>query len=89
MTMILPDMTARKPFPIDKPPAIARLLRALRNAIAAWATRRAMRRAEAELMVLDDRTLKDIGLVRQQIGSALIDRSELRDRFSRLPIHRL
>jgi uncharacterized protein YjiS (DUF1127 family) len=37
----------------------------------AWLAERALRRAEDELQRLDDRTLKDIGLTRGQISSAL------------------
>lgn len=48
-------------------------LRAVRKAIAALVAWRAFRRAESELMALDDHALKDIGLDRSEIGSALMD----------------
>src|SRR5690606_14914093 len=89
MSMTLKDLTPREPFLFDnEPPALARLLQAARRAIAAYAARRAMRQAEAELMALDDRALKDSGLVRPQIQSALMDRANLRDRIVRSPGHR-
>jgi uncharacterized protein YjiS (DUF1127 family) len=39
--------------------------------IAAYIYRRALRRAESALMTLDDRTLRDIGLTRDEIPAAV------------------
>ena len=54
------------------------LFRAIRERLAAFARRRALRGAEAELMALDDQALKDIGLHRSEIRSALLDASSER-----------
>jgi uncharacterized protein YjiS (DUF1127 family) len=50
------------------------LIRQLEQAIAAAARQRAIRRAGAELTALSDRLLKDIGLNRSQIPSAVRER---------------
>ena len=47
-----------------------RMLAAVRASLHAFAERRRVRRAEAELQGLDDRMLKDIGLTRGEIGRA-------------------
>lgn len=39
--------------------------------MAAYIYRRALRRAESELMMLDDRTLRDIGMTRAEIPAAV------------------
>lgn len=57
---------------------LVRLSKAARKAIDAFVAWRAFRRAESELMTLDDRTLKDIGLDRSEIGSALMDHAQER-----------
>jgi uncharacterized protein YjiS (DUF1127 family) len=49
------------------------ILNAMKRAIAAILVDRALRKAEAALMALDDRMLKDIGLDRSEIGSMLMD----------------
>jgi uncharacterized protein YjiS (DUF1127 family) len=54
------------------------LSKAVRKTIAAFVAWRAFRRAESELMGLDDRALKDIGLDRSEIGSALMDHAQER-----------
>ena len=49
--------------------------------VAAWLAGRALKAAEIELQALDDRMLKDLGLTRGEIGSAL--REHRRDRQQR------
>lgn len=51
-------------------PALRQMVRVLRNG-------RAARRAERELHALDDRTLKDIGLTRWEIHSAVRERQRM------------
>jgi uncharacterized protein YjiS (DUF1127 family) len=46
-------------------------LPALQHVVRAFLDRRAIRRAERELFMLDDRTLKDIGLTRWEIHHAV------------------
>jgi uncharacterized protein YjiS (DUF1127 family) len=76
MSMTIIDNTEVEPLRIS---ALRRSLlaqslsRAVRKAIAALVDYRAFRRAESELMALDDHALKDIGLDRSEIGSALTD----------------
>jgi uncharacterized protein YjiS (DUF1127 family) len=52
----------------------------LRRKVHAWLLERALRRAEAQLQALDDRTLHDIGIHRSEIGSVLRDRTGERAR---------
>lgn len=47
------------------------LLARMRRAAAAYVRDRAFQRAELELMFLDDRMLRDIGINRSEIGSAV------------------
>jgi uncharacterized protein YjiS (DUF1127 family) len=56
----------------------ARLANAFLDAIANYVAHRALRRAEAQLAALDDRTLKDIGLDRSEIRSVLLDQANER-----------
>ena len=49
-------------------------LPALRQAVRAFRKWRAVRRAERELHALDDRTLKDMGIARSEIPSAVRER---------------
>jgi uncharacterized protein YjiS (DUF1127 family) len=65
-TLTFPLSTARKPF------------EAVKMMITALVPNRALRKAEAELMALDDRMLKDIGLDRSEIGSVLMDHAQER-----------
>lgn len=58
--------------------SVARPLDRLRAAIATSLARRALRRAEAELLSLSDHTLKDIGLTRGEICSVLGDAAQER-----------
>lgn len=52
-------------------------LPALRQMARIFGNWRAMRRAERELYALDDRTLKDIGLARCEIHSAVRERQSV------------
>lgn len=54
-------------------PSAPPLIQRLGQVIAAVVLQRAMWKAEAELMALSDRTLKDIGLPRGEIRSAIRD----------------
>ena len=49
-------------------------LPALRQMVRTFANWRAMRRAEGELCALDDRTLKDIGITREEIHFTVRER---------------
>jgi uncharacterized protein YjiS (DUF1127 family) len=65
-----------RPFPLARShaawPSIGRvLLRSAQQVIAWFESRRRLRRAECELMALDDRTLADIGLRRADVYYAL------------------
>ena len=51
------------------------VLKRLQRMLFAWLAERALRRTEAQLQRLDDKTLRDIGLSRGEIGSVLRDRS--------------
>jgi len=71
-TLATGKMTAEPPWAAH-PHLIARnLLNAMKSAIALIVDR-ALRKAEAELLALDDRMLKDIGLDRTEIASMLMD----------------
>jgi uncharacterized protein YjiS (DUF1127 family) len=66
--------TAELPWTLTFPLSTARkLFEAVKMMITALVANRALRKAEAELMALDDRMLKDIGLDRSEIGSVLMD----------------
>jgi uncharacterized protein YjiS (DUF1127 family) len=52
-------------------------LPALRQMVRSFRTWRAARRAERELHALDDRTLKDIGLTRWEVRSAVRERQRM------------
>jgi uncharacterized protein YjiS (DUF1127 family) len=81
MSMTISDNTGFEPLRISslRRSLLARSLsKAARRAIDAFVAWRAFRRAESELMALDDRALKDIGLDRSEIGSALMDDAQER-----------
>ncbi len=63
------------PAPSAPPARLARtaILHAFRAAVTAWVARQAVRRSKQQLMLLNNRMLKDIGLDRSEIGSALLD----------------
>ena len=72
-TLLTDKTTAELPWTLTFPLSTARkLFEAVKMMITAVANR-ALRKAEAELMALDDRMLKDIGLDRSEIGSVLMD----------------
>ena len=76
MSITFIDDTGPEPLRISalRRSSLARSLsKAARKAIAVFVAWRAFRRAESELMALDDHALKDIGLHRSEIGSALMD----------------
>lgn len=81
MSMTIIDNTEVEPLWTSalRRSSLARSLsKAARKAIAAFVAWRAFRRAESELMALDDHALKDIGLDRSEIGSALTDHAQER-----------
>jgi uncharacterized protein YjiS (DUF1127 family) len=51
--------------------ALARARQKIWASIAGYIYRRALRRAESELMMLDDRALRDIGMTRSEIPAAV------------------
>jgi uncharacterized protein YjiS (DUF1127 family) len=72
-TVAVPPWTAALPIVIG-----GNLLNAMQRAIAALIADRALHRAQAELLALDDRRLMDMGLERSEIGSVLIDQTQQR-----------
>jgi uncharacterized protein YjiS (DUF1127 family) len=58
----------------------------VRQMLARFIRERALRRAESELMMLDDRMLRDIGLSRSEIASAVRNPSEERLNGARPPV---
>lgn len=62
--------------------ALASLLALITESIAAYRKYRAFRRGYDQLMALDDRMLKDIGLDRTEITSALLNHEGERTRGS-------
>ena len=76
MSVLLTDeTTAELPWTLTFSLSTARkLFEAVKMMITALVANRALRKAEAELMALDDRMLKDIGLDRSEIGSVLMQR---------------
>jgi uncharacterized protein YjiS (DUF1127 family) len=63
---------------------LARAVTKTWECIAAYLYRRALRRTEAELMSLDDRLLRDIGLTRSEIPAA-VRRAEAHHLMSIVP----
>lgn len=74
LTYRLPsDGSAADRLNVADQPLFARLSAAFSTARSAYLARRAVREAEARLADLDDRMLKDIGLTRSEISSALVN----------------
>ena len=73
--LLTEETTAELPWTLTFSLSTARkLFEAVKMMITALVANRALRKAEAELMALDDRMLKDIGLDRSEIGSVLMQR---------------
>lgn len=73
--MTLMPLPATKAASADRSPS---LLDAMRSIISAILAHREIRCSEGALHGLDDRTLKDIGLHRSEIGSVLLGRNSER-----------
>ncbi len=68
-----------------RPEAFADITSRVRQLLAEYIRHRALLRAEKELMELDDRMLKDIGLARSEISSAVRNPAGERLNGARLP----
>jgi len=76
--------------PAMSPAHIRQAVSVVSRWVAAYQTRRAFKKARADLMALDDRLLRDIGLDRSEIVSALINANdERRVGVARSPAARL
>ncbi len=65
------------------PSPVARIAVGVERLAAAYKSHRAFHNARAQLMALDDRMLRDIGLDRSEIASALInEKAERRNGFA-------
>jgi uncharacterized protein YjiS (DUF1127 family) len=77
------------PRDTSRPTALA-ALKAITSRVSRWLAeyirRRAFRRAEKELMDLDDRMLRDIGLSRSEIASAVRNPQQERLNGARPPV---
>jgi len=71
--------------PKTQSPLVAFISR-LKHWLAGYVRERALWRAEMELQLLDDRMLRDIGLSRSEIGSAVRNPQQERINGARLPI---
>ncbi len=79
------DATPTGVFSSARPAAFADIASRVRNLLAEFIKARALRRAEKELMQLDDRMLKDIGLARSEISSAVRNPGSERLNGARFP----
>ena len=75
-TLLTDKTTAELPWTLTYPLSTSRnLFKAVKKTITALVANRALRKAKAELLALDDRMLKDIGFDRSEIGSVLMDQA--------------